>query len=64
MGPFEYKHVWLFHMPAVEKGDVPISYPERVARNIPSYEVDGWRFVCMVNSENGLFRRRRSKKVS
>lgn len=54
----EYKHVWLFHFPVeIDDKNSFVSQPERVARNIPTHEVDGWQFVCMVNTENGLFRR-------
>lgn len=60
VGDFEYKSVWLFHLPRGVSENAPfISYPTRVGMNIPAYEVDGWSFVCMVNSENGLFRRQK-----
>lgn len=64
MGPFEYRSVWLLRGGIQNHdnnyaSDLPQSYPDRIAQNIPTHEVDGWSFVCMVNSENGLFRRQK-----
>lgn len=62
-GPYEYRSQYLTYGMQSEfnnyNPDLPATYPQCVARNIPDHEVDGWEFYTMANDHNGLFRRLR-----